>query len=107
MIKYQGLSTLEALEGAKRYNRWIAEQFLPYISYPLLEIGSGTGNLSTFFIGKGKTVLSDVDKELVKNLGKQFRSSKSASTVILDIADKIPASEKNKYKSIVAVNVLE
>lgn len=107
MIKYQGLSTLEALEGAKRYNRWIAEQFLPYISYPLLEIGSGTGNLSTFFIGKGKTVLSDVDKELVKNLGKRFRSSKSASSVILDIADKIPASDKNKYKSIVAVNVLE
>ena len=98
MIKYQGLSTLEALEGAKRYNQWIAEQFLPFVTYPLLEIGSGTGNLSLFFVDKGRTTLSDIDQGLIVNLKKRFQnkpkfSVKKSSINIFISCDVIPEEE--------------
>lgn len=105
MIKYQGLSTLEALEGAKKYNRWIAEQFLSHIKYPLLEIGSGTGNMSALFIDKGKTTLSDIDKGLVKNLQERFKNKKTVLYKVLDISSNL--QQKNIFQSIVAVNVME
>lgn len=107
MIKYQGLSTLEALEGAKRYNKWIADQFIPQVKYPLLEIGSGTGNMSVFFMQKGTTTLSDIDEGLLAGLKKRFYKNKFLTVKKIDISKSIVKSEKNKYQSIIAVNVLE
>ncbi len=106
MIKYQGLPTLEILEEARNYNKWIAEQFLPDIKTPLLEVGSGTGNLSKFFVGKKNVTLSDIDSGLVKGLRKRFHPSISAIQQ-LDISGKVSKSDTGKYKTIIAINVLE
>ncbi|HSW97485.1 MAG TPA: class I SAM-dependent methyltransferase [Candidatus Saccharimonadales bacterium] len=104
MIKYQGLSTLEILEVAKNYNKWIAEQCLQHIKSPLLEVGSGTGNISKFFLSKKGVTLSDIDAGLVKTLKKKF-SQKSVSIQKIDISKKL--TKRNKYQTIVAINVLE
>ena len=58
MIKYKGVKTLEVLEGANNYNKWIADELLRYARGPILEIGAGTGNISTHFLGKKDLYLS-------------------------------------------------
>lgn len=107
MIQYKGISALEILEEAKNYNKWIVEQFLHHIKTPLLEVGSGTGNISAFFSQKKNVTISDIDKGLVENLKKKF--SKQTSFIIkkIDISGPIAKDEINKYQSIIGINVLE
>ncbi|HXB11728.1 MAG TPA: hypothetical protein VNZ45_07065, partial [Bacteroidia bacterium] len=50
MIKYQGISTLEVLKEARNYNKWLADTIIRYLSSPALEVGAGTGNLSSHFL---------------------------------------------------------
>lgn len=106
IIKYQGLSELEILEEAKNYNKWIIKQFLPHLQSPLLEVGSGTGNISKLFANIKNVSLSDVDNGLVKALQKKFKKSKF-SFLQLNIAGKIEKKFYNKWKSIIAINVME
>jgi 2-polyprenyl-3-methyl-5-hydroxy-6-metoxy-1,4-benzoquinol methylase len=106
MIRYQGISTLEVLEGANNYNKWIASELTPFMEFPALEIGSGIGNLSDQFKPKKKIVLSDNDEGLVKHLRKKFAGNKNIIVENLDITHQIK-SKKGYYSSITAVNVFE
>lgn len=107
MIKYQGISTLEILEGADRYNKWIAESLLPYISTPVLEIGSGIGNISSYFLDTDSLFLSDKDEGLVKHLQNKFGKKGRAKVLQIDITDKIQKKFESYFSTIVAINVLE
>ncbi len=106
MIKYQGLNTLEVLEGAENYNKWIIDQFLPLLKSHILEIGSGTGNISTFFIEKPNVFLSDIDKGLIQHLQQKF-PKKSKQIIHLNIEKENPRKFKNYFKAIIGINVLE
>ncbi len=105
MIKYKGISTLEVLEDAVNYNKWIASEIKPYITFPTLEIGSGTGNLSHYLIDNNKISLSDNDKGLVEHLKKRFKSNKNIEVLLFDVTKKMKTS--SKYNSVFAINVLE
>ncbi len=107
MTKYQGISTLEVLEGADHYNKWIAETAMSSLSSPILEIGAGTGNISQFFSGRNGVYLSDVDTNLVKQLKKRFAEDNTFSVLQLDIRK--PAQDKYReyFRSIFGINVLE
>ncbi|HYK08681.1 MAG TPA: class I SAM-dependent methyltransferase [Candidatus Eisenbacteria bacterium] len=107
MIRYQGISTLEILEEAKNYNNWIAEQFLPLIRTPLLEIGAGTGNISKHFVNKKNVTITDIDAGLVKQLKKKFSNSTVSDIRTLNVLGKIKKGDIGKYKTIIAINVLE
>ena len=104
-IKYKGVATLEVLEDAKNYNNWIASELRPFIKFPSLEIGSGIGNLSKYFITHGSMTLSDNDKGLVSFLKKVFKSKKNVSVKYIDIEKNI--NTKSTYNSLFAINVLE
>ncbi|MDQ5954187.1 MAG: hypothetical protein QG583_115 [Patescibacteria group bacterium] len=104
-IKYKGVATLEVLEDAKNYNNWIASELRPFIKFPSLEIGSGIGNLSKYFITHGSMTLSDNDKGLVSFLKKVFISKKNVSVKYIDIEKNI--NTKSTYNSLFAINVLE
>lgn len=105
MIKYKGITTLEVLEEAKNYNKWIASEIIPHLKHPVLEVGSGTGNLSQFFISNKIISLSDNDKGLVNHLKKKYLKNRNVTVVELDITKNIKRNKK--YLSIFAVNVLE
>jgi SAM-dependent methyltransferase len=106
MKKYKGISTLEILEGADNYNAWIAGSIAQYIKSPALEIGAGTGNISTYFKGFKSLVLTDSDPHLVHQLQKKFNDCKNISVEILDIEKKL-GRVLSKFKTIYLVNVLE
>src|ERR1700722_15487102 len=107
MIKYQGLSTLEVLKEAKNYNKWIADSILVHMTPPALEIGAGTGNLTTYFLDKKPLYVTDCDKGLVKELAGKFGKGTDITTQVLDITKKPSKKFISFFSTIFAINVLE
>lgn len=101
---YSGTLTLEVLEGAHRYNSWIAEKILPHIEPPVLEVGAGIGNISSFFLDKKPLTLTDVDDMFVSHLSKKFKGVK---TLKLDITRSPNSFLIGKHGTVVAINTLE
>ena len=106
-IKYQGISTLEVLIEAKNYNQWIADAIKSYASGRILEIGAGTGNLTSYFIQKKPLYVTEIDKELVMLLKKKFAKEKDIFIERLDITIKPPKKFIGFFSTVFAVNVLE
>lgn len=107
MVKYNGLSTLEVLEGANNYNRWIAESFFSQINPPALEIGAGIGNLTSVFSSKVPLLVTDKDHSLTKYLKEKFSNKKGVSVCQLDVCKKIPDKYLNRFSTVISINVLE
>lgn len=106
MKKYKGTKTLEVLEGADNYNKWIAETIKPFIKSPALEIGAGLGNISEQLTKIKDLTLSDVDPNLVSILQEKFINSKNINVEVFDIAKTI-SSVKDKFNTVYSINVLE
>ena len=104
--KYPGTLTLEVLEGAHRYNAWIAEAILPHILAPVLEVGSGIGNISSFFLEKSPLIISDNDKVFVDYLIEKFKKD-DLEVVHFDISKSPPKRLEKAFNTTIAVNVLE
>jgi len=107
MIKYQGISTLEVLQEAKNYNNWIADSIRTHITTPVLEIGAGTGNLTTYFIKKRPLYISENDAGLVKILKQKFSNEKNVFIKQLDIVKNPPKEFTSKFSTVFGINVLE
>jgi SAM-dependent methyltransferase len=106
MNKYRGIQTLEVLEGAENYNKWIASRIKPYVKSPALEIGAGTGNISEHMTNLKDLVLTDIDKNLVDSLEQKFAKYKNVKVEVFNASTNI-SKVKHKFKSIYGVNVLE
>ena len=106
MAKYKGVNVLEVLEGADRYNNWIAQRIMSYIASPALEIGAGIGNISSFFTHLQELTLTDFDQSLVEKLNKRFQSKKNIKAEVLDI-QKDFSKVRTTFKTVYSVNVLE
>jgi len=101
-----GHDTLDMISGMDQYNRWIYDQFKQFTAAPILEIGSGIGNITQFF--KGKEVLClDVDSESLSKLRKRFPKSKKLSTLKHDVSRPTRHIQKGYYGSAIMLNVLE
>ncbi len=106
MVKYQGLSTLEILEGAYNYNKWIASEIEKYILPPTLEIGAGTGNISKYLLHTKYLYLTEKDRALVSFLKKKF-TKHIKNIEKLDILEEIPKHLEKHFSVVFSVNVLE
>ncbi len=108
--KYAGTLTLEVLEWAHKYNKWIADEISPHVSFPLLELGAGIGNISYHFtknIPKGSTFyISEIDTHLISILRKKY-NKKNIKVIKLDITKVSNKLYLNKFKAVFAINVLE
>ena len=107
MIKYQGISTLEVLKEANKYNNWIANEILSHLNAPVLEIGAGTGNLTTFFLKTRPLYITDSDQGLVNGLKKRFQTEKKISVRLFDVTNKPPKEFNSFFSTVYGINVLE
>jgi 2-polyprenyl-3-methyl-5-hydroxy-6-metoxy-1,4-benzoquinol methylase len=108
-----GNKILEVIEDAGKFNHWMYQTIQPFLQGNILEIGSGIGNISAFFLTDNATItLSDTDafyKEKLKNKFHSFQNLKGV--FLIDIQD--PCFEttydsmKEQYDSIFLLNVLE
>jgi SAM-dependent methyltransferase len=98
-------SVLEALEGARNYNDWVASLVLPYLGDDPLEIGSGTGVYAELWLEMGieRLTVSDLDPELVARLRERFCDDARVRVEELDLIG-APGAE---HSAVVALNVLE
>ena len=109
----EGLLTLEAIRNAIHFNKWMYEQVSVWMKNDILEVGSGIGNLSEFFIEKGASIsLSDIRKSYCNVLEKRFPDHikknpvRNVDLVAEDFSSKY-ADLIGTFDSAFALNVVE
>jgi len=72
-IDIEGELTLKAMSHGSKLNKWMYSQIKPFANGKILEIGSGIGNISEYFIEDKKDIqLSDIRNSYVSQLKKKF-----------------------------------
>jgi SAM-dependent methyltransferase len=111
-LDLEGLNTLETLAKAEKLNHWFYETIAPYCKGNVLEIGSGLGNISQFFIqNKTDITLSDLRNNYLEALTKRFPNFDQNKFITLDLVHPNFDSEYkhlfNHFDTIFALNVVE
>ena len=105
----EGLHTLEAISNAARFNRWMFEAVRPFLKGRILEVGSGIGNISSFFLQEGADItLSDVRSTYCNALRHRFPG---ADVLHMDLVDprfrETFALRQAAFDAAFALNVIE
>lgn len=108
-----GLETLNVINKANRLNQWMFASIEKYCKEEILEIGSGIGNISQYFLKKNHSIfLSDIEEDYCSLLKEKFGSFKNLKGVqSVDLVK--PNFEEayshllNKFDTVFALNVLE
>lgn len=97
-----GVSTLESIEEAFKYNSWLVSRILPWLGEKNLELGAGTGTISEL-ISKYKNVdLTEVSPACIDFLKLRFKNNNQVKILNTDYFN-----VQDKYDSIYSSNVLE
>jgi SAM-dependent methyltransferase len=108
-----GLDTLSVIEEAKNFNSWTYNTIRPWLKGKVLEIGSGTGNISEFAVAENlEIVLSDIRENYRTILTNKFGSSSNVKAVLnLDIVSENFQQHFREYlgsfDSLFCLNVVE
>lgn len=108
-----GTETLEVISDALNFNRWMFQTIRPFCTGNILEIGSGIGNISRFFLKDGAEIsLSDFDAGYLPRLKTRFEKYDNLKGVYrIDLSDeKLETSHPGlvgKFDTVFALNVVE
>ena len=109
IYKDSGPDILDALAGAQRFNRWMADTIQPYIGKRVLETGAGIGNLTRLLCPKRERYIAgDIDPEYLARLHARFQHRPKMEVRRCDLSN--PAdfeSLAGAMDSVVCLNVLE
>jgi glycosyltransferase involved in cell wall biosynthesis len=99
---------LSRLARASRFNAWMADCIRPYCGERILEIGSGTGNLTLKLIPRLQYVVSDINPFYLQSLQNLCDGRPYLRAAYCDISDggSFPI-EDGGYDSIICLNVIE
>lgn len=107
----EGLSVLDVISSADSFNRWMYDTIAPFCPGTTLEIGSGIGNISQFFIKENKPIFVSDIRLNYRNFIKNKFDLDGKRVIDIDIAD---VDFQNKYKellgkfdSVFCLNVVE
>ncbi|MEL6864420.1 MAG: class I SAM-dependent methyltransferase [Bacteroidota bacterium] len=83
-IDEEGMETLQVIADANRFNEWMYQTISTQLQGNILEIGSGLGNISNYFLRDGHSIcLSDLRENYRERLREQF----SDKTNLIDIVN--------------------
>lgn len=107
----EGLETLKAIKDAANFNSWMYNQIAPFVVSPVLEIGSGIGNISKCCLADGHSLtMTDIRSEYIDFLKLHF-SDKPEQILQLDLVDENFDQKYSSYygtfKTVFALNVVE
>ena len=96
------------MSGAKRFNQWMADTLLPYISGNVLELGAGIGNLTMLLSSRGhRYTATDLDCQALDRLRARVHRS-DLVTAKCDITKPSDfADYRDSMDTVVCLNVLE
>jgi SAM-dependent methyltransferase len=96
--------TLETLDGATNYSRWIYGLMEPHLGEEVLEVGAGYGTITEMLASRKRVVATDPSGRCVERLRDRFSDRPDVEILEADVAK---ATTTGTYDSIVAINVLE
>ena len=105
----EGLVTLDVVSQATHFNRWMFDTIKPFCEGKILEVGSGIGNISTYFVNEGyDLVLSDIRPKYCETLKSKFPNQIVRQIDLVDDA----FDQNNKdlfgcFDTVFALNVIE
>lgn len=102
-----GSSTLEVMEGAHRYNRWIYDRVREGLGQRVLEIGCGTGTITSFLVDRQLVVGIDVVDRYIQSTAERYRHRPNIVILRHDLTESIEPLRGYRFDSAVSVNVLE
>ncbi len=110
-IDQEGMETLKAISSANKFNAWMYQRIAADCSGKILEIGSGIGNISEYFIKNGAEIyLSDLRDNYLEFLESNYKS-KAAGILKMDIVDpnfeEVYAEHLGTFDTVFALNVVE
>ncbi len=103
-----GSHILASLQGARRFNKWMADSLRPHVGDRVLEIGAGIGNLTAQFIPRDLYYATDINPHYLHYLrsyaaGKPYLHVKKLdATSFEDVRDL-----GGRFDTVLMVNVLE
>lgn len=112
-IDSSGFATLEVISEADNFNQWMFNIIKPYCTGDIIEIGSGIGNISNFFIEQGYSItISDIRDNYCKYLHERFGSKENVQNILnIDLTDpdfrKKFKFMKGKFNTLFSLNVIE
>ena len=112
-IDQEGLDTLDTMSEARKLNAWQYEDSSRHLSGKILEIGSGVGNISAFYVEENRDItLSDIRDNYLEKLTKKFEKGVSPNKIIK--MDLVASDFEEKYAKhigtfdgLFALNVVE
>ncbi len=108
-----GTDTLEVISAADNFNHWMYQAIQPHCKGKILEIGSGIGNISQFFVKDGADItLSDFDSSYFPRLKEKFGNNRNLKGIHqIDLSVKNPKQRYpdliGKFDTVFALNVVE
>ena len=105
-----GAVTLRRMARLGVYNRWLHDQFDSFLGRRVLEVGSGVGNQTRYFVDRDRVIASDIEPHYVQELkgtvGQRSNVRVASFRFPLTPADREDLAAE-KIDSIVCMNVLE
>jgi SAM-dependent methyltransferase len=101
--------TLNQLSEINQYNRWIYDQIASCLGHRILEVGSGTGNITQFLLAENRQVVAtDVVANYRTELHDRFAGKANLTISSFDLSrTAAPEFKANPFDTVVCLNVLE
>jgi SAM-dependent methyltransferase len=95
------------MEGAHRYNQWIYDRVRDGLGQRVLEIGCGTGTITSFLADRQLVVGIDVVDRYIRSTAERYRDRPNIVIRRHDLTESIEPLRGYNFDSAVSVNVFE
>jgi SAM-dependent methyltransferase len=102
-----GAETLRRMSALDHYNDWIAETIRPWVGSHVLEVGSGIGNFSRYFLACERLIVSDIREDYLEHLRSTYGSRPNVAVEYYNLEESAPHLRDRGIDTLVALNVLE
>jgi glycosyltransferase involved in cell wall biosynthesis len=103
-----GNKTLARVARLSGYNAWLWEQVAPYIGKRVLEVGSGMGTMTRYFLGREFVLATEIDQQYLQRLQRTFASRPNVTVRSLDLNNPFPTwVPESRLDTVLCCNVLE
>jgi SAM-dependent methyltransferase len=102
-----GAETLRRMSALERYNDWILEKISPWVGDRVLEVGSGIGNISRYFLDRRELCLTHVQEDYLDVLREKFGAYPHITIARYNLEERADCLHGREFDTILVLNVLE